>query len=425
MLDDLHWGEPTALHLLRHLVRAGAETPLLLVVSCRDTGAESPEELRLALADLDRSGSRRLALGGLDDAELAALVRGSRAASESVTAVPERVLDLFREETAGHPFYASQLIRHWGDAGGDGSEPSRPEVSPTLRDVVWSRVHALGDVATEVLTAAAVLGTEFDEAVVLDMVDVAEPAAVDALDAAARGGLLAETGATPRSLRFVHTLVADALYADLGGSRRARLHERAAHALLKSRDEVPKPMVAALARHCVLGGLLEEAQHWSTVAGDDAYDHLAMIEAAHHYRTALDIASARGRPGAEHADLLVRLGEAQDRAGELEAFSTLLAGAELARDHGAHDVLIRAALATDRGFQRHGERAPEQHAIVEAAVAVADPDDRATYACLLALLAQSLVYAGEAERRLELARRSRSPSMMRMDPCSRGSRHRW
>ena len=32
MLDDLHWAEPTALSLLRHLVRALADAPVLLIV---------------------------------------------------------------------------------------------------------------------------------------------------------------------------------------------------------------------------------------------------------------------------------------------------------------------------------------------------------------------------------------------------------
>ncbi len=402
VLDDLHWAEPTALQLLRHLARAGSPTPLLVVVGCRESGEHHPEELRLALADLDRAGSHRLALGGFDDDELTALLAARRGPEPRAEAETQQIVDLLRDETAGHPLYVSQLIQHWNDRGGGAA--SRPSVSPTLRDLVWSRVTGLGDSAADVLTAAAVLGTDFDEAVLLDIVDVAEPTVADTLDAATRGGLLSRTAATPRSARFVHTLVANALYADLGGSRRARLHERAARALTKSRDEVPQSTAVALARHCALGGLHAEAQHWSTVAGDDAFDHLAAAEAVQHYRSALALAEARGRPAAERADLLVRLGTAQDRTGDGGAFATLLAAAELARGAGAHDVLIRAALATDRGFQRYGATAPEQHEIVEAAVTVADPDDRATYARLLALLAQSLIYAGQTERRVALAR---------------------
>ena len=413
MLDDLHWAEPTALQLLRHLARSGSEAPMLLVVSGRDSGEHDPEELRLALADLDRVDASRITLRGLDDVELAALLHASRG-TQSATA--HGALAVLRDETAGHPLYASQLIQHWGEAGADVARATAAAVSPTLRDLVWSRVNALGGVAAEVLTAAAVVGADFDEAVVLDMVDLDEPAVIDALDAATRGGLLTETGTAPRSLRFVHTLVANALYADLGGSRRARWHGRAAEALTKSQTDVSGPTAIALARHCALGGRLAEAQHWSTVAGDDAYDHLAMFEAVQHYRAALALAETRGRPPAERARLLVRIGEAQDRAGGAQAFASLLAGARLARDGGAPETLVRAALATDRGFQRVGATAPEQHEIVEAALAVADPDDRATYARLLALLAQSLVYAGETERRVALAQEALAIAEREADP---------
>ena len=104
------------------------------------------------------------------------------------------------------------------------------------------------------------------------------------------------------------------------------------------------------------------------------------------------MAIALHRPDAERADLLVRLGDAQLRAGDPQAQDTLAQGADLARRSGAHELLIRAALASNTGFMRIDPRAPEYLATVEAAVAVADPADTATYARLLALLAQSLVF---------------------------------
>jgi DNA-binding SARP family transcriptional activator len=82
VLDDLHWAEPTALLLLRHLARALIDAAVLVVVSFRDT-EESSTELLTALADLDRADARRIALAGFDDAELSDLV-------VSVTDAPSR-----------------------------------------------------------------------------------------------------------------------------------------------------------------------------------------------------------------------------------------------------------------------------------------------------------------------------------------------
>ena len=406
LLDDLHWAEPTALQLLRHLAGALVGVPILAVLSFRDTGESDTEGLRLALADVQQAGARRLDLVGLDEPALAELVREGRLpapADNGPAPDPSDVAARLVLETAGHPLYATQLLRHW-DERTQPAESNGGTIPRTLRDVVWRRVDALGPDATEVLTAAAVLGQEFDESVLVEMVDVGEPVVVIALDDAVRGGLLTESDAPVRTVRFVHALVANALYSDLGGARRTRLHARAAEALTARRNATGASGLVALARHCALGGLPDEAQHWYTVAGDAAFDDLATLEAIQHYRAALDLAERRARPDDERADLLVRLGEAQERAGDPDAFATLEAGAALAQRSRAPAVLARAALATDRGTARLVVELSEQRAMVEAAFAMADRADRATCAELGAFLAQSLTYAGETDRRIMLAR---------------------
>ena len=396
MLDDLQWAEPTTLLLLRHVARALADAPVLLILSSRDPGEHESEALRSALADLDRGETRRLGLVGLVENELDDLV--SSGGSSVDHPEPMQIVEALRAQTAGNPLFASQLIRHWTEAGFD-----RDTVPPSLRDVVWSRVNAIGEDATEVLTAASVLGVDFYEDVLLDMVGLPEPVVIDTLDAATRGGLLIDAGSVRRSLRFVHALVASALYADVGSSRRARLHGLAARALEKSVEELPPSVVVQLARHYALAGRPSEAQHWSTRAGDHALDHLAPAEAAAHYRAALDIAIALDRPDAERAGLLVRLGDAQHRSGDTQALDTLEEGARLAQRSGAREALVRAAFAADRGFMRLDNGAPEYLATVEAALAVTDPADVATYARLRALLARSLMYTPDAAGRLAAA----------------------
>jgi hypothetical protein len=93
-----------------------------------------------------------------------------------------------------------------------------------------------------------------------------------------------------------------------------------------------------------------------------------------------------------------------------------LQGAELSRTSGARDSLIRAALASNRGFYRIDPRAHEFLAIVEAAVAIADPADTATYAQLLALLAQSLALTPDAPRRVASAHRALALAEAHRDP---------
>jgi DNA-binding SARP family transcriptional activator/tetratricopeptide (TPR) repeat protein len=423
MFDDLQWAEPTALLMLRHIRHELADAPVLIVASSRESGEHASEQLRAAFADLERGEHRGLQLAGFDDDELADLVAIAAPVTGDVEA--RRVAAALRVETAGNPLYASQLIRYWvesgrlDEAGVTASDPpvaNEEDVPPSLRDVVWSRVSALGADASRILTAASVLGIEFSEDVLVDMIGLPESVVVETLDSATRAGLLVDAGSVRRSTRFVHALVANALYADLGRSLRVRLHGQAARSLEQRTDDIGPDVVVQLARHCARAGWPAAAQRWSTLAGDQAFDQLAPTEASHHYRVALDMAIAMHRPDAERADLLVRLGDAQIRAGNPQAQDTLAQGADLARRSGAHDPLIRAALASNIGFMRIDPRAPEYLATVEAAVAVADAADTATYARLLALLAQSLVWTPDAERRVASAHQALELADAHPDP---------
>jgi DNA-binding SARP family transcriptional activator len=413
ILDDLQWAEPTALLLLRQLVRTLADAPVLVLVSRRDPGEQISDQLRTALAEFELDEVSHLQLMGLNEAELAELVVAA------TRAVPDpelrRVTGRLRDETAGNPLYASQLVRHWMDLGraagereGQQGRPTMvmPEgVPPSLREVVWSRVRTLGQDVFAVLAAASVLGLEFPEDILLETLDLPDETVRGALDAAVAAGILIDLRSVRRAMRFVHALVANAMYSEIGPSSRARMHERVVRALTKDDGSLHPDVVLQLARHCTLAGLPEEALHWSVSAGDHAFAHLAPTEAAHHYQVALDAAETLHRSDAQRADLLVRLGHAQFRAGDPQAQANLGQGAELARRSGQRQTLIRAALVADLGIPRVGTFVQESE-IVESALEVADPADTATYARLLALLSKSLTFTPDVGRRVTLAHRA-------------------
>ena len=279
-------------------------------------------------------------------------------------------------------------------------------VPPSLREVVWSRVRTLGPDVFAVLAAASVLGLEFPEDVLLETLDLPEETVVGALDAAVKAGILIDLRSVRRSMRFVHALVANAMYSEIGPSNRSRMHERVVRALTKEDENLHPDVVLQLARHCALAGLPEEALLWSVSAGDYAFEHLAPTEATHHYQIALDAAEMLHRPDAQRADLLVRLGHAQYRAGNPQAEANLVRGARLARESGQSQTLIRAALVADLGILRVDSLAREHSEVVESALQVADPADTATYARLLALLAMRLTFTPDVARRLTLAHRA-------------------
>ena len=414
MLDDLHWAEPAALQLLRHLAHNLGPAPVLFVL-----GAREPAELTAVLAE-----AALIEVHGLDFDELAAMVhaRLTGTVGRDVGAIAAQL----HTETAGNPLFAEHLLRHWIETGhievDDEAASSAPatalELPSGLRDLVWQRVAALGPEAQPVLTAAAVFGMQFNQQVLTAMTDLADHKVAALLERAVAVGILADHPSLSGNVRFSHALVARALEAELGSRAAETLHARAFEAMLAARLTPPVELAPQLARHAELGGLLGEAQRWATSAGELALSELAPHEAVRWFGRALELASKLAGPAAERADLLVRLGEAATRAGDPTALQTIRQGAELAEACGADVTLIRAALATTRGSLR-SLWSGEQLAIVEAALERAEGADLETRARLTALLAQSLEHAGQHGRRhaaaleaLELARSSLDPTLL-------------
>ncbi len=408
-IDDVQWAEPAALHLLRYLARNLGRAPVLLVLIVRETGEAVSAHVRDALADLARGRFTRIDLEGLDRDALADLVhaRVPTTLGHDVGAVADALL----AETAGNPLLADHLLGHWDrsdrftidDRSVRVSVPAGLDVPATLRDLVWHRVSLLGDGAADVLTAAAVLGLEFNERVLATMCETDASDLAPLLDRAVTAGVLADHPSLAGTVRFTHALIARALEADLGPRARSRLHTQAFAATLTTYAASPRDHAPRLAHHARAGGLHDEALDWAIVAGDAALADLAPDEAARWFALALGEAEALGRPDSLRADLLVRLGEARSSAGDPTALDAIREGARLAALAGAPDTLVRAALATDRGTIKLGRPAREQLDIVEAALTASDDLDEATRARLTALVAKSLVRTDQTERRVALA----------------------
>ncbi len=328
-------------------------------------------------------------------------------------------------ETAGNPLFAEHLLRYWSDSnrlgvrdgavtlGGSGAGA----LPATLRDLVWQRVGGLGSDSRDTLSAAAVLGVEFEEAALRAIVDIDGDALADLLDRATAAGIIAPAGTRATTARFSHALVARSLESELGDRTRMRLHAAALDALQTS-DRLPS--AARLAHHAECAGRTADAQRWATAAGDDALEGLAAEEAVGWYRRALDHARSIDRSTWDLADLTVRLGDASTRAGDPHGLEMLYQGAVLAEECGNDDALVHAALAINPGsFIRFGSAAPKELATAEAALARAVGEDLGTRARLEAVVAQSLVHTDQTARRtaaaeaaLEMARATGDPSVV-------------
>ena len=196
-------------------------------------------------------------------------------------------------------------------------------------------------------------------------------------------GRSGSSGSVAGSFAFEHILVRDALYRELEPSRRAELHWRVGNALEEVHRGDLDPHLAELAHHYLLatgpGRDASRAIDYSARAGERAMAQTAYDEAAAHFRRALDTLVSTGRNDpARRCDLLLTLGAARTRSGDMAAGrSTYLEAAALARQLGLGDRLASAAIgyAGVTGYHFSGRRDETLVALLEEALAALPPGD--------------------------------------------------
>ena len=230
---------------------------------------------------------------------------------------------------------------------------------PAVKHVIGRRLDRLPRAALEVLTLAAVLGSDFS----LDGAGGgrARPRAGRA-DRRPRGGrrgaasIVEDTEQVDR-FSFAHALVRETLYERPIASRRVRLHRRVAEALEFS----PLPVhPAELAHHYfqarAVGGA-DKAILYGLEAGIAAQTTHAYEAAVEHYERVLSILPLVGRDDAgARCDLLLALGAARWQASQPDPRSTFAQALEMARELGSPEPDGARGARRRRPLLRAGER---------------------------------------------------------------------
>jgi class 3 adenylate cyclase/tetratricopeptide (TPR) repeat protein len=359
VLDDLHWAAQPTLLLLRHLLRGDAATALLVLGTYRDTDLSRSHSLAGFLADLRRAGNaERVDLRGLPADEVLELIRA--AAGQPLDADLADLAQDVWAETEGNPFFVGQVLRHLvetravvQDAEGrwvPGPNAGHVGLPEGVREVIGRRLSILSDETNALLATAAVIGREFDAALLVEATDADTEAVFDALEQAEEARLLVAVAGRPGRYGFAHALVRSTLYDELATTRRLRLHRRVGLAL-EARDA---GQVDELARHWSEAAALgdtDRAVDYCGRAAEQAMTRLAYEEAAGWYDRALAVLDPDHSDHAVRAELLIGLGTAQWFAGAFvasrESFDKAI---EAARASGDADLFARAAVG--RGGRR-------------------------------------------------------------------------
>ena len=396
VLDDLHFADLGSLLLFGFLAQQRVPQ-LLLVAALRDVEPSLDEARARALADIRANCRSELTLSGLSTSEVAEFVQHRFGSSSE-----QQLAASLHARTGGNPFYLSVLTV--SQEAARGSESLLPSA---IRQAVSHRLAVLSPDCVRLLQLAAVRGREFEASLLARAAELSHEHCLRLLENGSAARVVAAT--RPGEYRFVHDLIREVLYADLGVSERAEAHLAIGRAL----DVVPENQqarhAAALAHHFVQGAHLGGAARGldlSISAGAYALRNFAYEEAIEHFKRGSQLLAlgSEADPATECA-LLLDLGLAQISTGERDAGqSSLHLAAAKARDLGAAAELATVALSLVPGLFaiEVGGYDPTLVELLREALSQVGADNQRLRALLLARLALALYWGDTFDERVAI-----------------------
>ncbi len=277
VLDDLHAADRPSLLLLQFLAGDVRATRMLVVATARDVEVTRSPETEDAIATLARQGPV-LGLEGMDRDEVGRLVE-----QVSGTVPLQGKLTAIHEATEGNPLFVREVTRLVATKDRL-DRPGQISVSipPSVRSVIRRRMSPLSADAIRVLSAAAVVGRDFELKLVGPASDLPNDRVLESLSEAATLGVIGEEPAAVGVYRFAHPLMREVIYDELPIPARIQLHRLVGEAIERMYGEDSRPHLPQLAHHfaeAAPAGEGAKARHYARRAGDRAMDASAYEDA--------------------------------------------------------------------------------------------------------------------------------------------------
>jgi tetratricopeptide (TPR) repeat protein len=292
-LEDVHWGDPASIALLRR-IRHEEAVRSMFVYTFRptpDLPLRSPPPARttdtdIVLDELSRDESVEM-LGSLLEA----------------SHVPEDVVRLLFARAQGNPFYTEELVS-WlvqhgaltleGETWRLVEDVAGMDVPPTIQGVIAARIDGLPTGSKTLLQQASVSGRRFRRAVlerIASEADIGERLTeLEAQDLVRR--VPGERG----EWTFKHALTHDVAYEGLLRSERSVLHRKTGEVLEVLYPQRLNDLSEVLASHFDTGQVADKAVEYYLLSGQKAMARCALSEADGYYGRALELLGAAPSP---------------------------------------------------------------------------------------------------------------------------------
>lgn len=350
VIEDLHWAGPDTLDLIPLLAERLCDAGLHLIGSYRSEGLPRRHRLRWVRNELRRSGR-------LSEIKLGPISReAARQIIGAVTQPTESLVETIHSRSRGVPFYLCELAAAAAaasDSTGAALSEATTLLPESIRDAISARFGQLSEAVQEQLYIAALLGNVIE---VSDLVSLAgDP------DAVLESGFVHQPD--PTKVEFRHSLVRDAIRAEIPWATRRRLHRRIASFL-----DAEGANFMIVAEHWLAAGEKDAARagYLRTVDASEAIGALRDASRAGH--DALRLLPADRDE--ERVELLLRVARCEQLTGELAAAEQSLR--ELSdhprvRDNPARTAEVHRRLAVVNSLQGKENQAFQARSVAASA----------------------------------------------------------
>ncbi len=353
VFEDLQWADDATQAVLAELVESLRDLRALLIVNFRP-------EYRPVFRR--HAGVRWIALSPLPGRAVSAMLDDLVGGDASLATVRETI----EARSGGNPFFVEELVqslvetgalegapggyRRGREAAGGTSLPS------SVRTLLAARIDRLPEAEKEILQTAAVIGRNFDEALLRAVLGGSQELVGEGLASLEEAGfVVVEERIADVRYAFRHPLTYEVAYGALLGTTRARLHEVVAGLIESQAGDRAEREAALLAHHYEQAGEALAAARWHSAAAASAAQ-IDVQGALTHYERVRSLTEGSRNEEGKHLRLQAclgalevsgRLGLSLAQAGEL--FDEGLAIAE-SRDDTSARARLHSALAARLGW---------------------------------------------------------------------------
>ena len=245
VLEDFHWADAMSLRLLAYVGRRLHRWGVLVVVTAREEELLDAPAAGRTLEELCREGSAiRLVLSPLPRPDTLQLVRNLGPTGGDVPGLSE-LEDAVWRVSEGNPLAAVETTRAFQQAAVV-QESTALSLPQRVRELVASRLDRLTEGGRQLAAVAAVIGSEFEFALLQRASGLAEEATAEGIEELVRRRVLQGVG---EHFDFTHDRIRAVVDGQLLAPRRKLLHRRIGEAIEALHADRLEPHVLSLGLH--------------------------------------------------------------------------------------------------------------------------------------------------------------------------------